>query len=966
MAKEKKTDGEIGKLTEGGGIRGLNETEASESRRLHGSNRFSEKKRQSFFSRLLKAFGDPIIRILLCALGVTLLLPGGNNLDALGIAVAVLISTVVSTACEYGSERAFEAMQREAGEQTCRIIRDGVEKTLSVGEAVVGDAIRLRAGERIPADGRLIQGTLTCDLSALNGESAEQRRYADESWLGEAVRSESFGDGDRLGDRSSLFRGSEITSGEGVMVVTSVGDNTYYGRMAVELQNGAGDSPLKIKLSKLAKTLSKFGYFCALLVGVSNLLFNTVFSTEFVFSPASLLSEVMGALTLAVSVVVMAVPEGLPMMITVVLASNMVKMQKERVLVRKPVGIEAAGSINILFTDKTGTLTYGKPQVSGYSFYGSSANGIEGLPPAIRRLLRLTAAYACGSDVGFAEAEASVRKGRGKEKRKNNFGNRMGKRGIYNKYEVNSPSCAGDAADIAFKKAFFTDADSLGEERRLAYLPFNSNDKLCAATISLGGDSSGISGGGNELTLIKGAPEILLERCELAYADDGSVRPMDNASLLQRLRSLASNGMRVIAVVTSECGAEAVRMASEQAAVGERVYVEKIFNKATFVSFVCLKDNLREEATAAIAELHGAGVQTVMITGDNPFTAEAIAKECGILPRGDSIPGETLTGSELAAVSDEQLAEMLPRIRVIARALPQDKSRLVRVASSLGMIVGMTGDGLNDAPALKQADVGFAMGSGTEIAKEAGDIVITNNNIASIVKAVHFGRTIFRSIRKFIVFQLAMNLCAVGISVIAPFIGYESPISVIQMLWINIIIDTLAAIAFAGEVPLPSYMRESPLPKNTAVLSSEMLLKILVLGGYTLLLCTYFLSSSVTSGIFASGEERRLLTGFFALFIFSGIIGSLNARSNSLNPFRGLAANPIFLLVMSGVFTAQVAMIYYGGVIFGTVPLTYGELGYVLLLSSTVIPVGRLYELFARRVRAGRNVARTYGIGELK
>jgi magnesium-transporting ATPase (P-type) len=254
------------------------------------------------------------------------------------------------------------------------------------------------------------------------------------------------------------------------------------------------------------------------------------------------------------------------------------------------------------------------------------------------------------------------------------------------------------------------------------------------------------------------------------------------------------------------------------------------------------------------------------------------------------------------------------------------------------------------------------MGSGTDIAKEAGDIVITDNNIASIVKAVHFGRTIFKSIRKFIVFQLAMNLCAVGVSIICPFIGYESPISVIEMLWINVIIDTLAAIAFAGEAPLRSYMREKPIPKNEAVLSRGMLGKIAFLGGYSLILCLYFLLSPLTDRFFASGEER-LLTGFFALFIFSGIIGSLNARVSCMNPLRGLGDNPVFLLVMSGVFTAQVAMIYYGGRIFGTVPLSLSELTYVMGLSLTVLPAGRLYELLAQVGRA-RTVIRRRGVTE--
>lgn len=937
-------------------LRGLTDGEVLDSRRLHGSNRFTEKRRQSFFRRFLKELGDPIIRILLCALAVTLLIPGGEggNLDAIGIAVAVLVATLVSTACEYGSERAFEAMQREAGEQRCRVIRDGIERMIAIGDVVVGDIVRLRAGEKAPADGRLIEGTLSCDLSALNGESVEQKRYAEEAVDGADGNGRSAED--RLGERSSIFRGSEITSGEGIMTVTAVGDGTYYGRMAVELQAESGESPLKLKLTKLAGTLSKFGYFCAISVGVSNLLFSTVFSSEFVFSFSALLSAFLRAATLSVSVVVMAVPEGLPMMITVVLASNMLKMQKERVLVRKPVGIETAGSINILFTDKTGTLTYGKPRVSCFSSAESESASAASLPEGIKRIMGWVSAYACGSETPLLR-EVGARNGGGEAlsvKSGRSWGIRRKNDRTYNKYEGISVGGAGDAADSAIRVAFSGESGVGDGAERIAYLPFSSTEKICASTVALSGAAA--TRYGRELTLIKGAPEILLEGCEYAYSDDGLTVRMDREAISARLRALASKGMRVIAVVTSECGADAVRAASRATSVGERIDRSGLLCRATFVSFVCLKDNLRAEAADAIAELHGAGIQTVMITGDNPFTAEAIAREAGILPRGAAEYGEVLTGTELAALSDAELSALMPRLRVIARALPQDKSRLVRVASSLGLVVGMTGDGLNDAPALKQADVGFAMGSGTEIAKEAGDIVITDNNVASIVKAVHFGRTIFRSIRKFIVFQLTMNLCAVGISVIGPFIGYESPVTVMQMLWINIIIDTLAAVAFAGEAPLKSYMRELPTPKSEPVLSSDMLSGIFVMGVYTLMLCLYFLLSPRTATVFRYGGEERLLTGFFALFIFSGIIGALNARSTGINPFRGLWSNPVFLAVTCGVFTAQVAMIYYGGRVFGTVPISLGELRYVMSLALSVIPVGIVYRAIGK---LGGGLART-------
>ena len=737
------------------------------------------------------------------------------------------------------------------------------------------------------------------------------------------------------------------------MVVCAVGDSTYYGQVASELQSRGGESPLKQKLSKLAKTLSKFGYFCAFVVAVSDFLFNTVFDAAFVFSLSGVLSALLTSLTLAVSVTVMAVPEGLPMMVTVVLASNMLKMKKQKVVVRKPVGIETAGSINILFTDKTGTLTYGKPKLSGFVTADGVLRGADELSLPIADMMGLVSAFAVGNSCFGKNERAAV-------------GTKRVKSGKVRKTEeveqVSRSVGGGEAADRALTEGFFDIHRFPKGASRVAYLPFNSSDKLCAATVLTDPLSVSARCFGEKVTLIKGAPEILLERCDYAYGEAGERIPIDRAALYERLRGIASAGMRVLAAVSSSCGEESVKGALSSVARGERVDLSELLRDATFISFICVRDTLRAEASDAIACLQGAGIQTVMITGDNPFTAEAIAREVGILPRGEAGDGEILLGSELAAMSDGQVRRLLPRLRVVARALPQDKSRLIRLASSLGMVVGMTGDGLNDAPALKQADVGFAMGSGTDVAKEAGDLVITDDNIATIVKAVHFGRTVFRSIRKFIVFQLTMNLCAVGITVIGPFIGYESPISVIQMLWINIIIDTLAAIAFAGEAPLKEYMRVDPIPREASVLSSDMVAKIFCLGTYTFLLSFYFLISHRTAALFG-GDEIRLLTGFFALFIFSGLIGSLNARAEGTGFFSGLALNPVFLLVMCGVFTAQVGMIYYGGRVFGTVPLTARELGYIFLMALTVIPAGRVYEFlrnFGRKKQSGLLLRRSF------
>lgn len=907
--------------------RGLGEDDVAISESIHGNNSLTEIKGQGFFRKLIGEFSDPIIRILLVALAVTLVIPNsdGGSLDALGIAAAVLLATIVSTLCEYGSEKAFRKMQREASSHTCTVLRSGRAVEIAVSDVVVGDTVLLRSGDGIPADGILAEGTLCCDLSALNGESAEKRKTASPHLPDTSKKRE-------LGDAHSLFRGGTVTSGGGKLLVLDVGDRTYYGKMASELQSDGGISPLKLKLTGLASTLSKFGYFGAAVVGVSNLLFNTVWNSSFTFSAISLASALLHSLTLAVSVVVMAVPEGLPMMITVVLSSNTLRMQREHVMVRKLVGIETAGSVNLLFTDKTGTLTTGKPEVTGYvGAYGKETRLRDVCAP-IRELILLASNFAVACT--FEDSGKGYRA----------VGGDVTDRAVMDAANATVPPYRGSNS---YK-------DTLKGAERTEFFPFNSTDKLCAATVSFSSSSRLRSRYGERLTLIKGAPEIIIDRCTHLMTADGDVQTADRASLKATLSSLAIGGARVLAIAYSNTEVGEVARQAVASAEGNGTDISGMLPYATFVSFVCIRDEVRAEAAPSVKELTQAGIQTVMITGDNPLTAEAIAREVGILPPLTGAWGKLkygrysiLLGSEIAAMSDAELAEIIPQLRVVARALPQDKSRLVRVSKSLGYVVAMTGDGLNDAPALKQADVGFAMGSGTEVSKEAGDIVITDDNIASIVSAVLYGRTIFRSIRKFIVFQLTMNLCAVGISVIAPFLGYETPLTVMQMLWINIIIDTLAALAFSGEAPLRCYMKERPMPRGEPVLSRDMMIKILFLGAYTLTLCIRFLVSTKTSEIFRQ-DEAVLLTGLFALFIFSGIIGGLNARTERLDLFSGLLVNPVFIAVMSGVFTVQVALIYYGGEIFDTVPLKLGELLYVIKLSLSVVVAGRLFEILRR------------------
>ncbi len=368
------------------------------------------------------------------------------------------------------------------------------------------------------------------------------------------------------------------------------------------------------------------------------------------------------------------------------------------------------------------------------------------------------------------------------------------------------------------------------------------------------------------------------------------------------------------------------------------------FSELTLVGIIGIRDEIRRKAVTAIKQVENAGVQVVMITGDNKETALAIAREAGLVQSWQE--DAVLTSADLQRMTDRDLKARLSRIRVIARALPSDKSRLVKLAQDMGLVTGMTGDGINDAPALKRADVGFSMGSGTEIAKEASDIVILDDNFLSISKAILYGRTIFKSIRKFIIFQLTINLCAVGISIIGPFIGINSPITVLQMLWVNMVMDTLAGLAFAGEAPLKEYMSEPPKKRNEPIINSYMYNQILISGIYVTVLCVLFLKVPAIHDMYDHGNGRDyFMTAFFSLFIFAGIFNSFNSRTTRLMLFAHIWRNKGFLLIMLFVTIVQLLIIYFGGAVFRTTGLTVSELQFVLILAFTVIPMDLLRKI---------------------
>lgn len=861
---------------------GLSKEEVIKSRKKYGTNTLTSKKKKSFLMQFVETLGDPIIKILLTALIIKtiFLFKDFDWFETLGILIAIFLSSLISTISEYGSEKAFERLQEESSRIKCKVKRDGKLIETSIDEIVVGDIVKLETGDKIPADGIIIDGELSVDESSLNGETKEAYKYKVEGFPTE---------------KNKVYRGCVVYSKMALMKVEKVGNDTFYGKLALEIQEDNPDSPLKLRLRKLAQIISRIGYIGAFLVAISYLFSSIVIENNFditkIINTVTNFHVITGhliyALTLGVTIIVVAVPEGLPMMITLVLSSNMKRMLKNNVLARKLIGIETAGNLNILFTDKTGTLTKGKLEVIGF-ISGSMKNYHNELEVSHYEKL-------------YKYLKLSL---------------------TYNNESVLSDNkvIGGNITDQALRKFITTPIPNL---KIISKTPFNSKEKYSSTVIE---HTDGIK---KKINLIKGAPEVLIDKCSTYLNENGEKKSLTIDILKGKLNQITSSGTRVVLLAINDS------------------YDYERLDKLTLIGLILIKDEVRKEAITGIDLVKKAGIQTVMITGDNKETAISIGKEVGLITSKDDI---VLTSSELNNLTVDEIKEKIPRLKIVARSLPQDKSRLVRICQEMGMVVGMTGDGVNDAPALKKADVAFAMGSGTEVAKEASEIVILDDNFLSISKAILFGRTTFKSIRKFIIFQLTINMCAISLSIIGPFIGVETPVTVIQMLWINMIMDTLAGIAFSYEPPLKEYMEEPPKKKHENILNRYMLDEIIFTGAYSSLLCIFFLKSDYISSLYRSSQTGNyLMTAFFALFIFMGIFNCFNARTNRLNLFANLWKNKIFIIIIIFIIVVQILLIYYGGDLFRTYGLTLKELITTILLGLTVIPIDWLRKLYLRK-----------------
>lgn len=884
---------------------GLSDKEVSQSREKYGSNIIPDSEPTTFWDEFKETFGDPMIRILLAIVVIMFIMffmGHAEIYEPIGTIVAVLVVAFVTAKTAVASDTKYRQLKDSTKKETCKVYRNGIIAVIEVDDVVVGDKIILQSGDKIPADGLLVSGDLRVDNSALNGEAEECKKFA----ASEGTQFPEELTGDTFVDKHSLFRGAVVFDGEGVLDVCKVGMKTMMGKMAEDMQDEEPDSPLKVKLSNLANQISVFGYVSAAVIVVLYMAYFVIkaggFSEYIATGWSSILLNVIESVSLAILIVVCAVPEGLPLMISLVLMQNTSRMLNHNVLVRKAVGIETAGSLNILFSDKTGTITKGSLEVVEFFTPGGVCIPLNEIKNhgKLKSLL----------DIAIGKNSASM-------------------------FDGEHRVIGGNATDQALMR-FLGEEEyrflSGGDDKEADYnvglsQGFNSANKFSQAEIK-------------ELNQVfyKGAPEKFIDIAKKALDADGNVVELDIAALNEKINEYASRAMRVLAFGYSN----------------SQLKEDKINEDVVLIGLVAIRDDVRPEAKEAIHEVQEAGIQVVMITGDRLETAVSIAKDAGLIKSESDM---ALTSAQLNSMSDEEVKKIIKDIRVIARALPTDKSRMVKLCQEMNLVVGMTGDGVNDSPALKRADVGFAMGSGTEAAKEAGEIVIIDDNFRSIKDAILYGRTIYNNILKFCKFQLVINVTAVIVSAISPFFGIVEPLKVTHLLFINLVMDSLGAIMLGNEPALEKYMLEKPRRRDESIISKAMAVQILVMAFWLTIVSFCFLKMPVFLNIFESKE--KLYTAYFVLFVVAALFNGFNVRDDGFGIFKGLDENPGFIRVWIIIVIVQ-ALIVNAAVIpfdafklissmFSCTPFVLNGWLVVFALAFTMIPVDMLRKAMTKR-----------------
>lgn len=860
---------------------GLTSSQVTKNREKYGSNKLPEKKLKTGFQFFMETFEDHLNQILLAMMivfTVIAVLGQGSYSEPIGVAVVLLAIAFLGMNTNLKSQKSAKELKDRTSIHYCNVIRDGKVEHINANDLVVGDLVIIQSGEGIYADGYLVEGSVKVDNSVLNGESDPCKKTA---WEGnnEPI---TFG-GKRTADSDdflkyyTLFSGTTVTDGEGKMIVTNVGADTVNGQTILTIDEiEETKTSLEIQLDDLASQISKFGYIGAAIIVVALIATNIVqyggFAEYFGIGWIGVLKNVLTVAVTALTIIVAAVPEGLPLIINLITAQNAKIMIKHNVLAKHTNKIPEAGNIQLLCTDKTGTLTVGK-LVPVENVMG---NGNE-VPKdsIIGNMFKLN--IALNSSAMYDENKDIV-------------GGNATERALLTMIDSDEYKTFTNAVEVTNRKIF------------------NSANKFSAV------ETSGKDG---KVTYYKGAPEKLIDAA-VSYETVEGVQPIERDKLKDIVKSYATKAMRVIATGYSK----------------KELLEEGFPDDLILTSLVAIRDDVRPEVPEAVAKMHGAGVQVMMVTGDVIDTAKAIAKDAGLITSESDI---AMSAIDFDALSDEEAKAKLPYIKVIARATPNTKLRIVRLAQELGLCVGMTGDGTNDAPALKAADVGFSMGSGTDVCKEAGDIIITDDNFVSITDAVLLGRTFMHNVMKFLKFQLPINVGLVILSILYPIIMAVEAVAAVQILVINIVMDSLNSLSFGGEPAKDEYMKEKPIPKGSKLLSGETIGQIAVsvvafigIFGITLL-------PAVQKAF--GNNEAVYATVRFALLVMMATFNGFNIRTDGFNLFKGISKNILFIEIAVAIFALTFVLAQFGGEIMGCTALTATQWAITVGLAFMIIPI---------------------------
>lgn len=862
-------------------MNGLSSKEVLKSRELHGSNKLPEPKLDKWYDFAKEALSEKITMILI-AIAVLQLFLGVMGVmdlsDPIMILVVLAIVTCIAVKTGLGVQKSAAELRAKTSVRYCDVIRDGKVQTINKDELVVGDLVCVGMGQEIFADGYLIEGKISVNNAAINGETKECKKTPIEGYVYKKTTST-----DAYTNQNCLFAGTTVMSGEGKMIVTDVGVNTVNGDTLVKMQTlEAPKTALDIALDNLSDFISKWGTIAAVITfavltisGIVQVGFGKYFSGGVL----NIIQKIAQNFSVALTIIVAAVPEGLPLIVKLVTKQNVKTMEKFNILAKNPGKIPELAYVDIICTDKTGTLTTGimtpKKIIDGF---GNEVNKDSVLWNNIKANISL-------NNSATFDSENNITGGNSIDRAVLSLVNSETYADIQKKYPVKLKQV------------------------------FNSSNKYSAFTTKDG------------ITYYKGAPEKLIEHCTKVMDSSGEIiENNDNDTLNNAITAMTSNAMRCIAVTMVD---------------GDLVENE-IPNDMTFLGIIGVVDPVRDEVPSAVKTAHKAGIQVIEITGDCIETAVAVATECGIYKDGDL----ALTNDEFEAMSDDEVKSIIPRLRVISRCSPNTKLRLVTLAQEIGKSVAMTGDGVNDSPALKRADVGFGMQGGSDVAKEASDIVLTDDNFASVVKAVELGRTFMHNIMMFLEFQLPINISLLILSVIYPMIATGALLASVQILIVNIIMDSLNSLSFGGEPPKDEYMTEKPIKKGSGLFIRGAKKRIAI--STVAFIALYgIITFSPIANMFAS--ETEAMTARFALLCFMAVFNGFNIRTEHINLFNGIGKNKLFSAIAIGIFVMTFALCNFAENLIKVTALDFKHWVVVVILAFMVIPIDLIRKIIEKK-----------------